>query len=93
MRFLPDPEIFGEQARLKPAVIYKLARSKAYLFAGVEIRWSCAPSLTANQPDIPVEATLAYPDGLKDFLVDSTSDHDVLISQPFLIMSRSMVKK
>ena len=83
VRFLPDPEIFGEQARLKPAVIYKLARSKAYLFAGVEIRWSCAPSLTANQPDIPVEATLAYPDGLKDFLVDSTSDHDVLISQPF----------
>jgi topoisomerase-4 subunit B len=83
VRFLPDPEIFGDHARLKPAVIYKLARSKAYLFAGVEIRWSCAPALTAKDPDIPDEATLSYPDGLKDFLVDTTSNHDVLISQPF----------
>jgi topoisomerase-4 subunit B len=83
VRFLPDPEIFGDHARLKPAVIYKLARSKAYLFAGVEIRWSCAPALTAKDPEIPDEATLSYPDGLKDFLVDTTSNHDVLISQPF----------
>ena len=62
VRFLPDPEIFGDHARLKPAVIYKLARSKAYLFAGVEIRWSCAPELTAKVPEIPAEATLSYPD-------------------------------
>ena len=39
--FVPDTEIFGADARFDPARIYKLARSKAYLFAGVEIRWRC----------------------------------------------------
>ena len=44
--FTPDPEIFGDR-QFKPARLFKLARSKAYLFAGVEIRWKCAPSLVA----------------------------------------------
>src|SRR5436190_3540294 len=50
--FTPDPEIFGADARFDPLRIYQLARSKAYLFAGVEIRWRCDPSLT-SAPDDP----------------------------------------
>ncbi len=45
VRFLPDPEIFGENARFDPARVFRMARSKAYLFGGVEIRWRCAPAL------------------------------------------------
>ncbi|RYD49579.1 MAG: DNA topoisomerase IV subunit B, partial [Sphingomonadales bacterium] len=47
--FTPDPEIFGPEMLFKPARLYKLARSKAYLFAGVEIRWKCDPSLTSDE--------------------------------------------
>src|ERR1044072_5076884 len=52
--FVPDVEIFGSEARFKPARLYRLARSKAYLFAGVEIRWRCDPALIEG--DIPAEA-------------------------------------
>ncbi len=44
-RFHPDPDIFGKGAHFEPARLYRMARSKAYLFGGVEIRWSCAPEL------------------------------------------------
>src|SRR5712675_482075 len=42
VRFRPDPDIFGAKAHFRPERIFKMARSKAYLFGGVEIRWSCA---------------------------------------------------
>ena len=45
--FVPDTEIFGTDAKFKPARLFKLVRSKAYLFAGVEIRWKCAASLAS----------------------------------------------
>ena len=47
--FTPDPEIFGADAAFSPERLYKLARSKAYLFAGVEIRWRCDPSLASRR--------------------------------------------
>ena len=49
-------------AIFKPARLYKLARSKAYLFAGVEIRWRCDPSLATD--DVPAEAVFQFPGGL-----------------------------
>src|SRR6476646_5205045 len=52
--FVPDPEIFGKDAAFSPERLYRLARSKAYLFAGVEIRWRCDPSLTSA--DVPETA-------------------------------------
>ena len=64
--FTPDPEIFGPEMHFKPARLYKLARSKAYLFAGVEIRWKCDPSLISD--DIPAEAVFQFPGGLADHL-------------------------
>ncbi|MBA4762335.1 DNA topoisomerase IV subunit B [Sphingomonas sp.] len=63
--FTPDNEIFGEM-HFKPARLYKLARSKAYLFAGVEIRWKCDPSIITD--DTPAEAVFQFPGGLADHL-------------------------
>ena len=64
--FTPDQEIFGPELQFKPARLYKLARSKAYLYAGVEIRWKCAPALIAD--DTPAEAVFQFPGGLADHL-------------------------
>ncbi len=45
IRFKPDTDIFGAKAAFKPQRLFKMARSKAYLFGGVEIRWRCDPDL------------------------------------------------
>jgi topoisomerase IV subunit B len=69
IRFKPDPQIFGPKAAFKPARLFKMARSKAYLFGGVEIRWSCDKELLAGVDDVPEKETFRFPDGLKDYLV------------------------
>ena len=66
IRFRPDREIFGE-ARFRPERLYRLCRSKAYLFKGVEIRWSCDAALLAGG-ETPAEAVLHFPGGLADSL-------------------------
>jgi topoisomerase-4 subunit B len=68
VRFKPDPQIFGAKAAFKPQRLFKMARSKAYLFAGVEIRWNCAEELLHGVEDVPEKATFHYAEGLKDFL-------------------------
>jgi topoisomerase-4 subunit B len=70
--FTPDPQIFGEEAAFKPARLYRLARSKAYLFAGVEIRWRCDPSLA--DAETPVEAVFQFPGGLADHLKEQIAE-------------------
>jgi topoisomerase-4 subunit B len=67
--FHPDPEIFGKGARLKAATIFRMARAKAFLFRGVELRWSCDPSL-AKDGEVPAEAVLRFPGGLADSLAE-----------------------
>src|SRR6201987_4870766 len=82
LRFHPDPEIFGEVG-FRPATLYRMARSKAYLFRGVEIRWSCDPSLP--RPDgVPAESRLHFPGGLGDFLAASLDGHTMLLPRPFV---------
>src|SRR5712691_4771714 len=68
MRFRPDPDIFGAKAHFKPERVFKMARSKAYLFGGVEIRWSCAKELLRGVEDVPEQATFHFADGLKEYL-------------------------
>ncbi len=68
IRFHPDPTIFGAGARFKPARLFAMARSKAYLFGGVEIRWTCAPEQLGADNHVPDKATFHFPDGLKDYL-------------------------
>ncbi|PPD01730.1 MAG: DNA topoisomerase IV subunit B [Hyphomicrobium sp.] len=69
VRFKPDEKIFGKGAAFKPARLLKMARSKAYLFGGVEIRWSCDPELIKD--DTPAKAVFHFPGGLSDFLTSS----------------------
>src|SRR6201995_3493006 len=68
IRFKPDPEIFGAKAAFKPDRLFKMARSKAYLFGGVEIRWHCAPELLKGVEDVPAADSFHFPGGLKDYL-------------------------
>ena len=68
IRFKPDAEIFGAKATFKPDRLFKMARSKAYLFGGVEIRWRCAPELLKGVENVPAEDTFHFPGGLKDYL-------------------------
>jgi len=65
-RFHPDPQIFGNTARFLPGRIFRMTRAKAYLFGGVELRWSCDESLASDE--VPAKAVFHYPDGLKDFM-------------------------
>ncbi len=79
--FTPDPEIFGETARFKPQRLYRLARSKAYLFAGVEIRWKCAPELIGD--DTPSEAVFQFPGGLADHLSEQLKGRECVTADAF----------
>jgi topoisomerase-4 subunit B len=81
LAFTPDAEIFGEDAKFKPARLYRLARSKAYLFAGVEIRWKCDPSLISD--DTPAEAVFQFPGGLADHLKEQIEGKELATSIPF----------
>ena len=73
IRFRPDPDIFGEQ-KFSPARLYRLCRSRAYLVRGVEIRWSCERGLLGGKSDVPAEAVLHFPGGLRDSLADDIGE-------------------
>ncbi len=61
--FHVDEQIFGSH-RFKPKRLFTLARSKAYLFSGVEIRWKSE----VDDGETPTEATFHFPGGLSDYL-------------------------
>jgi topoisomerase-4 subunit B len=65
-RFHPDPQIFGPTAHFSAGRIFRMTRAKAYLFGGVELRWSCDESLASDE--VPAKAVFHYPDGLKDYM-------------------------
>jgi topoisomerase-4 subunit B len=81
--FHPDPEIFGERAHLRPGPLYRMARSKAYLFRGVQIRWKCDPALVHEGDEIPAEDTLHFPGGLTDFLKAVLKDRPLVTRDVF----------
>ena len=83
IRFHPDPEIFGATLQFSPARLYRLCRSKAYLFRGVQIRWSCDPSLIVGQPEVPAEAVLHFPGGLRDSLEEDVGASGRVLPQPW----------
>ncbi|MDQ0327355.1 topoisomerase-4 subunit B [Rhodopseudomonas julia] len=68
IRFRPDPEIFGNEAKFDPKRLHEMARSKAYLFGGVEIRWNCPSFLIDPKSEVPEKAVFHFPDGLRDYL-------------------------
>jgi topoisomerase-4 subunit B len=81
--FHPDAQIFGTQFNFVPATLYRMAQSKAYLFKGVEIRWSCEKSLIREGDETPSSASLHFPGGLADFLNDHLKDRKALTENMF----------
>jgi topoisomerase IV subunit B len=81
--FHPDPEIFGADARFKPARLLKMVRSKAYLFSGVEIRWKCDPTCIGPKDDTPEAATFHFPGGLADYLNERLEGAQCYADTPF----------
>jgi topoisomerase IV subunit B len=80
LSFHPDPQIF-KGARFSPSRLYRMVRSKAYLFRGVEIRWACDPSLVKD--GTPTEDTLHFPGGLRDYLAATLEDATAVTAVPF----------
>jgi topoisomerase-4 subunit B len=78
--FTPDTEIFGDRS-FSAKRLFKLTRSKAYLFAGVEIRWKCAASLATDE--VPEEAVFKFPGGLSDHLAEQIGERPCVTAQPF----------
>ncbi len=81
--FIADSEIFDKSARFRPAILYRMARSKAYLFSGVEIRWSCDEVLLDDSKDIPTSETFHFPGGLGDFINASLDGRRTITPAPF----------
>jgi topoisomerase IV subunit B len=76
--FHADEEIFGHH-RMKPARLLKMARSKAYLFSGVEIRWKSH----IDDGETPLEATFRFPGGLADYLAETLGQASTYTDRPF----------
>lgn len=81
--FIPDPEIFGTKAEFNPKTIFKLARSKAYLYRGVEIQWACLPELLKGVEGVPEFETIKFPNGILDYLYSLVEGKTSLTPKPF----------
>jgi topoisomerase-4 subunit B len=84
IHFHPDPDIFGAKSKFRPSQLYQMARSKAYLYKGVEIRWKCDAALLKDGDDIPAKGVLHFPGGLADYLASRLEDRATITPQPFV---------
>ncbi|MEO1043204.1 MAG: DNA topoisomerase IV subunit B [Pseudomonadota bacterium] len=83
IRFHPDPEIFGKTLKFKPARLYRMAKAKAYLFGGVEVRWSCDPETLKGDEKTPEKDILKFDAGLKDYLASIIGERPTVTIEPF----------
>ena len=83
IRFKPDPEIFGGNTKFAPSLLLKMARSKAYLFGGVKIRWKCDESLINEGDSVPIEEEFHFPGGLKDYLSEVLTEDKLVLDKIF----------
>lgn len=81
--FHPDPEIFGDKVKFKPAWLFQMLRSKAFLYSGVEIRWKCAPELIKPDSIVTPEAVFKFPNGLLDYLTSTMKDRPTIADKTF----------
>jgi topoisomerase IV subunit B len=81
--FHPDPQIFGADCHFSPKRIHDLARSKAYLYRGVEIVWKCDPSLVPENANFEASKVFKFPNGLLDYLSGAMAGEETLVSDPF----------
>ncbi|MCP4183756.1 MAG: DNA topoisomerase IV subunit B [Hyphomicrobiales bacterium] len=83
IKFKPDPEIFGKNCKFVPSLLLKMARSKAYLFGGVRIRWLCHPLWIAEKDETPEKTEFHFPGGLKDYLLEKADAKHQVTPEPF----------
>jgi len=83
--FVPDSDIFGPRTHFRPHTLFRLVRSKAYLFRGVKIRWTCTPSLLIDKDDktVPEKAELHFPGGLTDYVAEVLHERRTVTPRPF----------
>ena len=81
--FKPDPEIFGVNSNLQPNRIFRMARSKAFLFKGIKINWKCAPEIIGEGEATPTETELCFPNGILDFLNYQVGAKATINRKPF----------
>ena len=81
--FKPDQEIFGSRIHFKPERLFAFARSKAYLYRGVEIHWKCDPILISEHSNVPEKAVIHFPGGLKDYLEQKLENREPITAEPF----------
>ncbi|MBI3419192.1 MAG: DNA topoisomerase IV subunit B [Proteobacteria bacterium] len=92
LRFKPDTQIFGDKAHFQPADVYHLARSKAFLFRGVEIHWKCAPALLKKDGEVPEKAVFHFEGGLRDYLTTTLEGRTCVTREPFAELTELPVK-
>ncbi len=83
IRFKPDPQIFGKNCKFAPSLLMKMARSKAYLFGGVKIRWNCDAAWIAEKDETPTKAEFHFPGGLKEYLMEKADAKHQVTPEPF----------
>jgi len=88
--FKPDEKIFGD-GQFSPARLHRMAKSKAYLFRGVEIRWSCDPALIKDET--PAEDVLKFPGGLLDFLKSEIGKAQTVTTREFAGRTENKAKE
>ena len=82
IQFTPDDEIFINNGGFKPNLIIEMAKTKAYLTKGIEIRWKCNSSL-ADKFNTSESLKFKFPNGINDYLNDLTTNKSILSSEPF----------
>ena len=87
VEFAPDPEIFDARLAFDPVRLYRLVTSKAFLFAGVNIRWRCAPEIAAAD-GLPDKQDIVFERGLSQYLESRIVDHGLMIPEHFAGSSR-----
>jgi topoisomerase IV subunit B len=83
VRFKPDHQIFGAKVKFNPQRLFKMARAKAYLFGGVEIRWHCDKELLHGIEGVPEDERFRFPDGLKDYLAAAVAGQTLVHADIF----------
>ncbi len=81
--FHPDEEIFGDKVQFNPERIYNFAKSKAYLYSGVKIKWECNPDLLPEGSEVPAKGVIFFANGIQDFLADQTKGNVILGKGPY----------
>ena len=81
--FKPDEAIFDHNVKFNIERLYSFCKSKAYLFAGIEIRWSCDESI-ANESNVPTSEVFNFSKGLEDFLTNEVKDSSFVTQESFI---------